>query len=167
MNNRTIFQKELILLAFRRQNYYHRIKYIIFKSSSSKYNEVSHFHISYKGTSCVLKYFPRPAEWQRLKLYKYTGNDQKLWGQKVRAVFLRLKSNTKADGRRRPRDEVPFSCECREVPRKLPGSSNLFRFRKELHRELVVGSASDPMMERLCWSQEEIRSQWNWAPGSS
>ena len=41
MNTRNIFQKELILLAFRRQNYYLRIKYIIFKSSSLKYNEVS------------------------------------------------------------------------------------------------------------------------------
>ena len=45
MNTQTIFRKELILLAFRGQNYYHRIKYIIFKSSSSKYNEVSHYHL--------------------------------------------------------------------------------------------------------------------------
>ena len=61
MNNRTIFWKELILLTFLRQNYYHWIKHIIFKRSSSKYNEVSHYHISYKETSCVLKYFPRLA----------------------------------------------------------------------------------------------------------
>ena len=45
MNTQTIFQKELILLDFQRQNYYHRIKYIIFKNSSSKYNEVSHYHL--------------------------------------------------------------------------------------------------------------------------
>ena len=41
----TIFQKELILQAFQRQNYYHWIKYIIFKSLSSKYNEVSHYYL--------------------------------------------------------------------------------------------------------------------------
>ena len=45
MNNQTIFRKQIILLAFRRQNYYHGIKYIIFKSYSSKYNEVSHYHL--------------------------------------------------------------------------------------------------------------------------
>ena len=31
---------------------------------------------------------------------------------------------------------------------------------------LVVGSASDPLVKRLGWSLEEIRSQWNWAPCS-
>ena len=75
------FRKELILIAFQRQNYYYRILYIIFKSSSSKYNEVSHYHISYKGTSCILKYFPRSAEWQWLTLYKHTGSNQKLTEQ--------------------------------------------------------------------------------------
>ena len=29
-----------------------------------------------------------------------------------------------------------------------------------------MGSASDPLAERLDWSAEEIRSEWNWAPGS-
>ena len=33
--------------------------------------------ISYKGTSCALKYFPRPVEWQQLTLYKHTGSNQK------------------------------------------------------------------------------------------
>ena len=40
-------------------------------------------------------------------------------------------------------------------------------FRKELYRELVVGSASDPLNERRGWTAEEIRSHWNCAPGWS
>ena len=31
----------------------------------------------------------------------------------------------------------------------------------------MVGSASDPLSERHGWTAEEIRSHWNWAPGSS
>ena len=31
----------------------------------------------------------------------------------------------------------------------------------------MVGSASDPLSERRGWTAEEIRSHWNWAPGSS
>ena len=99
MNNRTLFRKEFILLAFQRQNYYHRINYIISKSFSSKYNEVSHYHISYKGTSSVLKYFPRSAEWQRLVLYKHTGSIQKVnWAAWfwLRAVF-KVKDRFKAE----------------------------------------------------------------------
>ena len=30
---------------------------------------------------------------------------------------------------------------------------------------IVVGSTSDPLVERLGWLIEEIHSQWNWAPG--
>ena len=37
--------KGLILLAFRRQIRNHRLKYIKFKSSSSKYNEVFHYYL--------------------------------------------------------------------------------------------------------------------------
>ena len=69
-NTRTI-QKWLIQLAFRKQNYYHRIKYIISKSSSSKYNEVFNCYLYsikellvYKNTSLG------PAVWQRITLYK-------------------------------------------------------------------------------------------------
>ena len=29
-----------------------------------------------------------------------------------------------------------------------------------------MGSASDPLMEQLGWLLEQIRTQWNWAPGS-
>ena len=51
--------------------------------------------------------------------------------------------------------------------RNLLGSSDLSWPWKELYRELVVGSASDPLSERHGWMAEEIRSHWNWAPGSS
>ena len=46
-------------------------------------------------------------------------------------------------------------------------SSDRSRPRKELYWELVVGSASDPLRERRGWTLEEIRSDWNWTPGSS
>ena len=42
-------------------------------------------------------------------------------------------------------------------PSNLPGSSDLSRSRKELYRVLVVGSISDPLVERL----EEVCSQLN------
>ena len=48
----------------------------------------------------------------------------------------------------------------------LSESSDLSRSRKGLDRELVVGTASDPFEELLGWSLDEIRSQWNWVPGS-
>ena len=84
---------------------------------------------------------------------------------KVRSVFPRLRSNPEAEGCRRPRDEAPFVRECRRAVRNLPRFSDLSRSRKELYRGLVVGSASDPLVKRPSWSMEEIRSQWNWAPG--
>ena len=43
-NTRTIFRKGIILIAFRKQNYYHGIKYI-FKGFPSKYDEVSHYYL--------------------------------------------------------------------------------------------------------------------------
>ena len=89
-----------------------------------------------------------------------------VWSLKVRVAFSRLRSNPRAEGRRRPRDEAPFVNECRRALRNLPQSSDLSRLRKELYRGLVVGSASDPLVKRLGWSVEEVRSQWNWAPGS-
>ena len=60
-----------------------------------------------------------------------------------------------------------FVRECRKALRNLLGSSDLSWPRKELYRELVVGAASDPLSERRGWTAEEIRSHWNWAPGSS
>ena len=82
-----------------------------------------------------------------------------VWGHKVRDVFPRLTS--------KPRDEAPFVREWRIALHNISWSSDLSRARKELYRELVVDSASDPLVERLDWSLGEICSQWNWAPGSS
>ena len=89
-----------------------------------------------------------------------------VWSLRVRVAFSVLRLCPKAEGRRRPRDEPPFVIECRRALRNLPRSSDLSWTRMEIYRGLVVGSASDPLVERLGWSAEEIRSQWNWAPGS-
>ena len=89
------------------------------------------------------------------------------WRLKASRTFPRLKSDPKAEGRRRPLGETLFVRECRTALRNLLGSSDLSRPRKELYRELVVGSASDPLSERRGWTTEEIRSHWNLAPGSS
>ena len=89
-----------------------------------------------------------------------------VWSLKVGVAFPDLRLYPEAEGRRRPRDELPFVIECRRALRNLPRSSDLSWTRKELYRGLVVGSASDPLVERLGWSAEEIRSEWNWAPGS-
>ena len=80
-----------------------------------------------------------------------------VWGLKLRDGFSRLRSN------RRPRGDTLFTRECRRAIRNLPQSSDLSRSRKELYRELVAGSASDPLVERLGLSAEGIRSLWNWA----
>ena len=90
-----------------------------------------------------------------------------MWRLKASRTFSRLKSDPKAEGRRRPLGETLFVRECRTALRNLLGSSDLSRPRKELYRELVLGSASDPLSERRGWTTEEIRSHWNWAPGSS
>ena len=86
-----------------------------------------------------------------------------VWRRKASRTFPRLNSDPKAEGRRRPLGEALFVHECRKTLRNLLGSSDLSWPRKELYRELVVGSASDP----LGWTAEEIRSLWNWAPRSS
>ena len=98
----------------------------------------------------ILAYLPRDAVWWR----------------KASRTFPRLKSDPKAEGRRKPRGELPFFHECRTVLRNLSGSSDLSRPRKELYRNLVVGSASDPLSERRDWTAEEVRSHWNWVPDS-
>ena len=90
-----------------------------------------------------------------------------VWRRKASRTFPRLQSDPKAEGRRRPLGEALFVRECRKALRYLLGSSDLSRPRKELYRELVVCSASDPLSERRGWTAEEIRSHWNWAPGSS
>ena len=90
-----------------------------------------------------------------------------VWRLKASRTFPRLKSDQKAEGRCRSLGEALFVCECRTALRNLLGFSDLSRPRKELYRELVVGSTSDPLSERRGWTAEEIRSHWNWAPGSS
>ena len=89
-----------------------------------------------------------------------------VWRRKASRPFLRLKSDPKAEGRCKPLGEALFVRECRKALRNLLGSSDLSRPRKELYRELVVGPASDPLSERRGWTAQEIRSHWNWAPGS-
>ena len=76
------------------------------------------------------------------------------------------KSDSKAEVRRKPRGEAPFVRECRTALHNLSGSSDLSRPWKELYRELVVGSASDPLSEQHGWTAENVCSHWNWAPGS-
>ena len=90
-----------------------------------------------------------------------------MWIQKASRTFPRLKSDPKAEGRRRPLGEALFVRKYRTALRNLLGSSDLSRPRKELYRELVAGSASDLLSERRGWTAEEIRSHWNWAPGSN
>ena len=82
-------------------------------------------------------------------------------------LFLASTQTQKHQGRRKPLGEALFVRECRKALRNLLGSSDLSWPRKELYRELVVGSASDALSERHGWTAEEIRSPWNWAPGSS
>ena len=90
-----------------------------------------------------------------------------VWRRKASRTFPCLDSDPKAEGRGRPLGEALFVRECRKALPNLLGSSDLSWPRKELYRELVVGSASDPLSERHGWTVEEIRSHWNWAPGSS
>ena len=122
----------------------------------------------------------RPREWglrmpdleshwlaERLVYLGRSLTKKTVWGHKVRDVFPHLRSNPNAEGRRMPRDETRFSIECRKALCSLPRSSDLSWPRKKLYRGLVEGSVSDPLEKRLGWSLLEIRSQWNWAPGSS
>ena len=106
----------------------------------------------------------RPAE--RMAYLDRSLSRDTMWRQKVRDAFPGLESSPKAEGRRQSRSEAPFARECRKAFRNLPGSSELSRSRKELYQELVVGSASDPLMEWLSWLQAEVRCQWNLAPVS-
>ena len=90
-----------------------------------------------------------------------------VWRRKASWTFSRLESDPKAEGRRKHLGETLFFRECRTTLRNLPGSGDLSWPRKELYRELVVVSASGPLSEWRGWTAEEIRSHWNWAPGSS
>ena len=61
-----------------------------------------------------------------------------VWRRKVSRTFPRFKSDPKAEGRRKPRDEAPFVHKCRTVLRNPFGSNDFSRPRKELYRDLVV-----------------------------
>ena len=62
-----------------------------------------------------------------------------VWRQKASNTFPCLKSDPKAEGQCRWMGEVPF----------VPESSDLSQPQKEPYRDLVVGSASDPLMDQL------------------
>ena len=68
-----------------------------------------------------------------------------VWRLKASRTFPLLKLVPRAEGRRKPMGEALFVRESRAALRNLPGSSDLSRLRKDLYRELVVGSASDPL----------------------
>ena len=90
-----------------------------------------------------------------------------VWRRKASRTFPRIKSDPKAERRRKPLGEALFVRECRTALRSLLGSSDLSRPRKDLYRELVVASTSDSLCEPRGWTAEEIRTHWNWVPGSS
>ena len=109
------------------------------------------------------------SQWLAERL-AYLGRSLKgdsVWRQKASRTFPRLQSDPKPEGRRRPMGEALIVRECRTALRNLFESSDLSWHRKELYWELVVGSALDPLRERRGWTVKEIRSHWNWAPGSS
>ena len=67
-----------------------------------------------------------------------------VWRQKASRTFPRLKSDPKAEGRRKSLGEALFVRECRVT---FLGPVTFHGPRKELYRELAVGSASDPLSE--------------------
>ena len=81
-----------------------------------------------------------------------------VWRWKASDTFPLLKSDPKVEGQRKLMGEPLFVRECRKAHRNLPGPSDISRLRKELYQELVVGSTSDPLVDQLGWSMEEVRS---------
>ena len=79
-----------------------------------------------------------------------TGNA--VWRRKASRTFPRLQSDPKAEGRRKPMGKALLVCESRTAVRNFLGSSDLSRPLIELYRELVVGSASDPLSKRRGWT---------------
>ena len=101
---------------------------------------------------------------ERLAYLGRSLTEESVWRRKVSRTFPRLKSDSKAKVRCKPLGETPFVRECWTALRNLLGSGDLSWPRKELYRELLVGSASDPLSERRDWTAEEIRSHWKWWP---
>ena len=81
-----------------------------------------------------------------------------VWRRKASRIFPRFKSDQKPEGRRKPMGETPFVSECRTALRNIPGFSDSSRPWKELYREQVIDSASDPLCERHGWAAEKISS---------
>ena len=86
----------------------------------------------------------------------YLGRSLLVWRRKASRTFPHLQSDPKAESRRRSMGETPFVRECCKALRILTGSSELSQSRKELYREIVVGSASDPLSKR--WAGRRRRS---------
>ena len=72
-----------------------------------------------------------------------------MWKHKVEVAFLQLASNPVAEGCRKPKGEILFLVECHKALRKLLRSNDFSRSRGKLYLELVLGTASDPLGERL------------------
>ena len=103
---------------------------------------------------------------ERLAYLGWSLSTDAVWRIKVWNIFPRYKLHSKAEGHRKGEGKAPFTRECCKALRNIPGSSDLSRSRKELYRELVVGSTSDLVVDRLGWLMEEVPSHWNWVPGS-
>ena len=95
---------------------------------------------------------------ERLAYLGLSWSTDAVWRRKARDTFLRLKSDPKAEGRRKPRGEELFAWECRKALCNFSGFSDLSRSQKGLYRELVVGSTSDPLVHRLSRLMKEVRS---------
>ena len=103
---------------------------------------------------------------ERLTFLYRSLTQENAWKKKVKAAFPVLLRSNKVEARRRPREESRFLAECRSALRRLPQSSDCSWPRRALYRAIVEGTGTDPLVERLGSSLEEVRSSWNWAPGA-
>ena len=93
---------------------------------------------------------------ERLAYLGWSLSTDMMWRWNARNTFLCLKSDSKAESRRKPKGEALFTREYCKALRNLPGSSDFSQSQKELYQELVMGSASDPVMDRLGWLMVEV-----------
>ena len=103
---------------------------------------------------------------ERLSFLNKSVTGEHLWAPKVKEFFPNLECNPKVDASRRPKGDPMFFKECRQALRRLPESSDSSQPRKILYRDLVEGTASDPLGKRLGLPEGELLSLWNWAPGA-
>jgi len=108
-----------------------------------------------------MPYLAAHRDAERLAFLNRSLHTETAWSSRIRAVFPDLKLRS-----RKIRRTERFLSECRDALRRLPGSSDVSWPRRALYRALVEGSFSDPLVERHGSSLEEVRSQWNWAPGA-